>query len=258
MKKHITIFLLLFSCTLFAQPDGAEIKAQANNPLASFTALNFHNYFIRLNEPDDRANQSWLRFAQPFSAGTTNWILRASLPVNSYPVPPDLSRSTGLGDINVFSAYLIDIGNSEISFGIGPQVTVPTASNNDLGSRKWSAGFANVMFNATSKKFQYGYLLTWQHSIVGPSSAPDVNVGAFQPFSFLQLGGGVYLRAAPIWVYNFESNTYSVPVGVGIGAVFARNKVVYNVFAEPQVSVLDRGDGLPKWQIFVGLNTQFE
>ena len=189
--------------------------------------------------------------------GKSNWLLRASLPINTFPTSPDGDKETAVGDLNLFTAYLIDTGNPAISFGIGPQLTVPTASKDELGSEQWSAGLVNVVFNATSKKFQYGYLLTWQHSFAGDDDRDDVNAGALQPFAFYQLGGGTYLRAAPIWVYNFENDDYSVPIGVGIGQVIRQGKTVYNVFVEPQFSVADDGPGQPEWQIYFGLNMQF-
>jgi len=239
--------------------DGPSDAAQANNPLANFTAVNLQNYYIgELTAPDKDANQFWLRYARPFSVGQSNWIFRASLPVNSFPVAPNQDRKTGLGDFNAFAAYLIDIGDPAVSFGVGPQVTAPTATEDPLGIEKWSAGLANVLFNAKSKVFQYGYLLTWQASFAGADERPSVNVGAFQPFAFYQLGGGTYLRAAPIWAYNFQNNTYSVPLGVGIGQVIPKGGTIYNVFIEPQVSVADKGPGWAKWQIFVGFNMQFK
>ncbi len=115
-----------------------------------------------------------------------------------------------------------------------------------------------MLFNASSRRFQYGYLLTWQASFAGKSDREDVNVGAFQPFLFYQLGKGRYLRSAPIWVYNFDNSSYSVPIGIGFGQVIPTEKVVYNVFIEPQWSVADKGAGYPKWQIFVGFNMQFK
>ena len=160
-------------------------------------------------------------------------------------------------DLNAFAAYLVDTGDPAVSFGFGPQVTGPSATEDALGSGKWSAGFANVLFNAKSKKLQYGYLLTWQASFAGDSDRADVNIGAFQPFLFYQLGHGTYLRSAPIWAYNFENDDYSVPLGIGIGQVIKREKVVYNLFIEPQFSVLDEGPGQPEWQIFFGFNMQF-
>ena len=236
----------------------ADDAAQANNPLANLTAFNVQNYYIgELTETDENANQFWLRYAKPFLIGDSTWLFRASLPFNSFPTPPDGSKEHGIGDFNAFAAYIIDVGNPAISFGIGPQITAPTATDDALGSEKWSAGLANVLFNATSKKFQYGYLITWQHSFAGDDDRETVNVGAIQPFAFYQLGGGLYLRAAPIWVYNFENDGYSVPLGIGIGKVFKKGKTVYNMFVEPQFSVADDGPGWPEWQIYFALNMQF-
>ena len=258
MKIRSILAAIILTCaTQYALADD-DAAAQANNPLANMTALNFQNYYIgELTESDDSANQFWVRYAKPFSIGKQNWLLRASLPVYSYPVGASGDTETGLSDLNVFAAYLIDTGNPAVSFGIGPQLTAPTATKDELGTEKWSAGFANVLFNAESKRFQYGYLLTWQASFAGDSDRSDVNVAAFQPFAFYQLGGGTYLRAAPIWVYNLENDDYSVPLGLGIGQVIKRGKTVYNVFVEPQFSIADRGPGQPEWQLFMGLNMQF-
>ena len=74
---------------------------------------------------------------------------------------------------------------------------------------------------------------------------------------FYQLGGGTYLRSAPVWVYNLHNDDYSVPLGLGIGQVIKDQKTVYNFFIEPQGSIADRGNGQPRWQIFAGLNLQF-
>jgi hypothetical protein len=253
VKKAWTFCLLgslLSLPQLWAADDAA---AQANNPLANMTAFNIQTYYMGdLSETDERANQGWLRFAQPVSVAGTDWLVRASLPVYTGPTP-----DTGLGDFSIFAAYLIDTGNPAISFGIGPQLTAPTASEDALGSDKWSAGFANVLFSAASRVFQYGYLLTWQASFAGNSDREDVNMGAFQPFAFVQLGHGTYLRAAPIWNYNFENDSYNVPLGVGIGQVLKKNKTVFNMFVEPQFSVAHEGVGQPLWQVFVGFNMQF-
>ena len=255
------LFVAGVSTGLFASAnqDTENDRAQANNPLAAFTAVNFHDYYIGdLSESNKTANQFWLRFAQPLSLGNTNWLFRASLPINRYPAPPDNDKETGLGDINAFAAYLFDMQNPAISLGLGPLLVAPTASEDALGSGKWSAGFANVLFDARSKKFQWGYLLTWQHSFAGDDDRDTVNVGAFQPFAVYQLGEGWYLRTTGIWGYNFENDAYSVPIGLGAGRAFTIGKVVYNIFVEPQYSVATDGPGQPERQVFVGFNTQFK
>ncbi|MCK5360865.1 MAG: hypothetical protein KAJ95_09585 [Gammaproteobacteria bacterium] len=238
--------------------DKAAAAAQANNPLANMTAFNIHYYNIAdLTETDESANQAWLRFAKPFSVGKSDWLFRASLPINSFPFPPDGNKETGVGDLNIFAAYLFDLGNPAISFGLGPQLAMPTATKDQLGSEKWSAGLANVLFNASSPKFQYGYLLTWQHSFTGEDDRADVNFAAFQPFAMYQLSKGYYMRSVGIWAFNLENDNYNIPVGLGIGKVFKKGKTVYNAFVEPQYTVAYEGPGQPKKQIFFGFNMQF-
>ncbi|WP_426617184.1 hypothetical protein [Raoultella sp. R2A007] len=257
--KNIVAFsaLALLAGNSWAADSGGS-AAQANNPLANMTAFNMQNYYIGdVSGTNKDANQFWFRYATPFSLGQSDWLLRASLPVNTYPAPPTGGHKTGVGDLNLFTSWLIDTGNPAVSFGFGPQITAPTASDDAVGSGKWSGGLVNVLFDASSPTFQYGYLASWQHSFAGDDYRSDVNLATFQPFLFYQLGGGTYLRSAPIWVYNLHNDNYSVPLGLGIGQVIKHQKTVYNFFIEPQGSVADRGPGQPRWQIFAGLNLQF-
>ncbi len=261
MKLQHIIFFITVVLTHPSLSFGSEANdmAQANNPLANMIAVSLHDYYIgEFTGTAEDGNQFWLRYAQPFSLGNSNWLMRASLPVNSYPFGTNSSTESGIGDLNILAAYLFDTGNPGLSFGIGPLLNAPTATEDVVGSEKWSAGFANVLFNATSKKFQYGYLLTWQASFAGEDDRDDVNLGAFQYFALYQLGGGWYLRSTPIWAYNFDNDTYSIPLGLGMGKVIPTKDVVMNMFVEPQISIADDGAAWPEWQIFAGFNMQFK
>jgi hypothetical protein len=247
------------AATLAAGPLAAQdnAAAQANNPLANTKALNFQTQYTgELTGTDRDANQFFVRYAQPFQAFGGDWLMRATLPVNTFP-QADGSDRTGLGDFNVFAAYLVDTGNPAVSFGFGPQITMPTATHDELGSEKWSLGFANVLFNASSPKFQWGYLLTWQASVAGDDDRADVNIAAFQPFGFYQLGQGWYLRSAGIWTYDFETDNYAVPIGLGVGKVTRTDRATVNAFVEPQYSIATEGDGQSEWGVFAGVNFQF-
>jgi len=78
-----------------------------------------------------------------------------------------------------------------------------------------------------------------------------------QPFLFFQLGGGTYLRTAPLWVFNIEQDTYHIPFGFGIGKVVKSGGTVYNIFIEPQFTILHKGVGQPQFQLYMALNMQF-
>ncbi len=262
---HILTLVCAVSVCLFntgaqAQSDAASDAAQANNPLADITAFNIQNYYINeLTGPGDfDANQFVLRYAKPVQIGNSNWLVRASLPFNSFPVGDGGSSESGIGDFDIFAAYQINTGDPAVSFAIGPQVVAPTATEDRLGSEQWQLGLANVYFNARSAKVQYGYLLTWRGGVGDTNGRERVSLGAFQPFVFYQLGDGWYTGGAPIWSYNFKNDNYSVPVGIRLGKVFKKNKIVYNVFVEPQWSVSDRGSGLPEQQIYFAVNMQFK
>ena len=238
-----------------SEEEAVEDAAQANNPLADIRAFNIQNYYIpEISGPvESTANNFVLRYAQPFGS----WLMRASLPFLRVPTGTTTTES-GVGDLDVFFAYLFDTGNPGRSFGVGPQLVFDTASEDATGSGKTQAGVAAVYFDATSPAFQWGGLLTYRTDIAGDSSRPDTSVLAAQPFYFFQLGNGNYIRGAPIWVFDLENDTYHVPFGLGFGRVVPTEKIVFNFFVEPQFTILSEGDGQPEFQLFMAINMQFK
>lgn len=228
--------------------------AQANNPLADMKNINLHNYYTPTltGLPDETANTFWFRYAQPVG----RFLVRASLPLQTLPVADQVDSESGLGDFNAFAAYLA-VNKPSMTFGVGPIVTAPTASDDVLGTGKWQGGLAAVVFGVPSPQFQYGGLITAQASFAGDSDRDDTSQLAVQPFGVWQLGGGIYLRSTAIWAFNLETGDYNIPFGMGIGKVVKVGKIVFNIFAEPQYTVLHNGIGQPEVQFFVGLNTQF-
>lgn len=262
--RQILLFSLFTLClTAFGQEDNKKPSpnsaAQANNPLANMTALNIQNYYIpKLTEAPDEAymNTTWIRFAKPFASGRL--LLRASAPLNTVAFPDKtgiVNTESGLGDINAFLSYNF-YSRPTGTIGIGPLIAMPTASSNALGSGKWQGGLAFVAFIAKSPVFQFGGLVTWQTSFAGDENRDKTNLAAVQPFYFFQLGKGTYLRGAPIWVFNIESESFHVPMALGIGKVVKVGKTVFNLFVEPQYSMLSQGTQ-PQLQIFTGINLQF-
>ena len=261
----IRLASLLLLCTVsvaFAQESDTSAEqaasgdaAQANNPLADIRAFNVQNYYIPelSGGVDSTANNFVLRYAQPFG----NWLMRASLPFLRVPTGPDATES-GVGDLDVFFAYLFDTGNPARSFGVGPQLVFDTASEDATGSGQTQAGLAAVYFDASSRFVQWGGLLTYRTDVGGSSNRPDTSVLAAQPFFFFQLGKGNYIRTSPIWVFDLENDTYHVPFGLGFGRVVPTEKIVFNFFVEPQFTILSKGAGQPEFQLYMAINMQFK
>lgn len=230
-----------------------EADVQANNPLASIKTFNFHNYYVpSLSDlPDATSNTMWFRYAQPVG----RFLVRASLPVSTVP-SSDNSDISGLGDLNAFATYLA-VKNAKTTLGIGPLIAAPTASNEALGAGKWQAGAALIVFHVVAPQLQLGGLITWQTSFAGDEDRDKTNFMAVQIFGIWQLGKGTYLRSTGISQFNLESGAYNIPFGLGIGKVLKMDKLVFNIFAEPQFTALHYGAGQPLLQLFFGLNTQF-
>lgn len=120
-----------------------------------------------------------------------------------------------------------------------------------------SSVFAAIYFDTSSPLFQWGALVTWQTDVAGDSDRPDTESLVIQPSYFLQLGNGLYFRGSPIWSFDLENNTYNIPIAAGIGKVIITDSAIYNIFFEPQYTILSKGDGQPQLQFFAGFNVQF-
>ncbi len=143
--RYPTVWIALATVLSLASPafaqegavSDASAAAQANNPLADIRAFNIQNYYIGdfTGLDDETGNQFVLRYAQPVSLGNSDWLIRASLPFNSFPTGTG-SNESGVGDFDIFAAYQFDTGNPATSFAIGPQLVVPTGDD-DVGSDQW-------------------------------------------------------------------------------------------------------------------------
>jgi len=130
-------------------------------------------------------------------------------------------------------------------------------SNDALGAGQHQIGVASL--TVWSKGILLlGGLVNYQIGVGGDSNKPRTQFIGAQPFLMLQLGKGYYLRSSPIWYFNIEEPGYNVPFGLGAGKAIITDKVVYNLFMEPQFSIAIRGVGLPAVQIFAGINLQFK
>ena len=263
MIKRLIPIILLAVLPIFCvsqdevkQGPTAEELAKANNPLADLVAFNVQYYFRpSLNGVDGgSANTMWFRFAMP--TGRVLWRLSAPLESRSVVNSATNFSESGLGDIDIFAAYLA-VQKPKLTFGIGPSASFNTASSDALGTGKNTLGVAAVGFVVPNPQVQLGALVIWRTDVGGDDARDDVNLLALQPIYFWQLGKGLYFRGAPIIPLNLESGHYHIPVGMGLGKVVKIDGTVFNFFIEPQPSVLSWGTGEPDFQIYGSLNMQF-
>lgn len=235
----------------------AEDANKSNNPLNLAASFNVQNFYTpRLFGSNAHTNDFLLRPTIPIGpVGPVSvpQIFRATVPISTRPMANG-AYETGLGDINLFDIFLLK--QQGIQLGIGPLLTIPTATDPSLGTGKWQAGLAGVAVDA-SKARLLGMLVQWQHSFAGQSSRPDVQSLTAQPFGIFNLPQGWYIRSTGTWTFDLQHGNYYIPVGLGAGKAWKEGATIFNAFVEPQYSVIHSGTGVPKWTIFAGLNMTF-
>jgi hypothetical protein len=246
---------VLFSRSLYAQ--AREDVNAANNPLTPTLTFNVHNQWAsELYDVDPGSNALLLRGVIPHKLGGRGQLFRYTLPTVT---APDGSGGTvtGLGDLNIFDLFPFLVKRARLELAVGPQLTIPTATNDLTGTGKWQGGFA--MIAAAPRSFGIaGALVTWQHSFAGDDDRDTQHNLGVQPLFIYNLPQGWYLRSSATWNFAFAEDAWSIPIGAGAGKVWLRpGGASINAFAEPQFTVAHDGAGQPKFQVFMGLNLQF-
>ena len=240
-----------------ALADNAETANKSNNPLNLAPALNLQDYYTpQVYDSNIHTNDALLRGALPMAPNDfigVPQLLRVTLPISTRP-DPHSGYSTGIGDLNLFDIFLLK--TEGVQLGIGPQITAPTAEQDELGTGKWQAGLAAVAIDSSPRGL-LGALVQYQSSFAGDSDRQHVESATFQPFIIHNLPKGWYLRSTGTWTYDLKNNTHYIPIGLGVGKAWKAGTNILNAFVEPQWTVERKGDNLPQFTLFAGINVTF-
>ena len=173
---------------------------------------------------DDIQNVLNIQPVIPFQLNE-NWnlITRTIAPLIYQPeVVEGTGDEFGLGDINSTAFISPKNPTKGIIWGVGPIFVLPTATDEKLGSEKWSIGPSAVALTIQGP-WLFGALINNVWSFAGDDDRDDVNAMLIQPFLNYNLPDGWYLSSSPIITANWEAdsdNTWLVPVGGGVGKIF--------------------------------------
>ena len=156
------------------------------------------------------------------------------VPPENTPLPVELfdGRTTGFGDtyyVGLFSpSKPIELDNdAKLLWGAGFDVGLDTASEDVLGTGKYSAG-PSALGIYLGETFKGGALVQQYWDFAGDSDRNDVNMTNLQYIYYWSLNETTSIGAAPNIIINWEQNSdnrYTVPIGIGINRTFQFGKV---------------------------------
>lgn len=227
----LALFIVVFFPWTSSVAD-SDLAKQAQNPIANLISLPLQNNTNFGIGPDDETqNILNIQPVWPFEiTNNLNLITRTIVPVISQPnfLTGGEGRINGLGD-TTFTAFFSPKESKTTTWGIGPVVLLPTATDDALGSDKWGAGASAVVLTMPGH-WVVGSLLSNVWSFAG-SGDQDVNLFTWQYFINYNLPDGWYLTTAPIITANWEAdsdNTWTIPFGGGFGKIFRIGKQPIN------------------------------
>jgi len=208
---------------------------------------------------------------------TEKWktVIRPVIPINSFrtvdnvtlstssipsgPIGVDLTRESGLGDIVLWMALSKQYKPPDI-FGFGITTMFDTASEDQLGTGKNSAGPMVLKFKIT-EKWIYGVVAQhwWSYSgqdtltidtNLGPVDVPrsDLSLTDIQPVLRYRVSAKTNIGAAPNWRYNWKTSQLDLPIGFGMDTLINLGPLPLKVGMEAYYFVESSSDFGPEWQ----------
>jgi hypothetical protein len=238
-----------------------ELAKQAQNPIANLISLpfqsnfNFYDIHTHLGQQDyTRHTMGYVLNVQPVIpvklSEDWNLITRTIIPVINQPqLVPGMGSHGGMGDIQ-FTAFLSPSKSGGLTWGVGPALVFPTATDDSLGSGKFSAG-PSVVALTMQGPWVIGVLAQNVWSYCGDHDRNYVNQMLVQPFINFNLPDGWYLTTSPIITADWHADSderWTVPVGGGVGRLFKIGKLPVNMQLASYYNVVHPTFG-PEWTV---------
>lgn len=168
-------------------------------------------------------------------------------PVNPEPVPG--KTATGLSDFIHMTLYTPKPAGQFV-WGVGGILSIPTATDDALGSGKWAAGpAARIAYRGDS--WTLGAIAGQRWSFAGDSDRADISSLMIRGTIRRNLGSGWFFVSAPLINANWNAasgNRWLVPVGGGIGKTFGKGSRPWAASIQAYANVI-KPDGAPNWSL---------
>lgn len=198
-----------------------ELSKQLQNPLADLVSVPFQNNF---NGGGPNGSSIYNLNFQPVIPVELdrewNLIIRPIVPFYNVPIPGTTERSTGLGEI-IIETFLSPAKDSGLIWGVGPAVSLPTATNEAVSTGCFAAGPVAALVYMEGP-WVLGGLLT-QLDAFARMGSQHLDITSLQIFLNYNLPRAWAIGTAPTFVqnWNLSGTQLLVPVGASISKTLA-------------------------------------
>ncbi len=254
----LLVVVLYFACPAVGaqnqpQPgDSPDLAKKTQNPVSDLISVPLQSNFNFGAGPGN--DLQYLFNLQPvypmrISQGW-NLIHRPIIPLLYQPqLAPGVGDKFGLSDIQ-YQMFFSPAKPSRFIWGVGPVFSLPSATDESLGSEKWSAGPVAVVLTMRGP-WVVGGLINNLWSFAGDDNRLPVNQMTAQPFLNYNFRKGWYLTSSPIITSNWEAasaDRWTVPVGGGGGRTFVMGRQPVNVQLQAFWNA-ERPSGAADWSL---------
>ncbi|MDM7923027.1 MAG: hypothetical protein QUS14_12065 [Pyrinomonadaceae bacterium] len=200
------------------QDDAAALAKKLSNPVSSLISLPFQSNWDFGMGPNGDGFRQTLN-VQPVIPITLNkdWnlISRTIIPIiGQQDVVADGSSQFGLGDIT--QAFFFSPNKTEpVIWAIGPQMMIPTATNQYLGSKKLSLGPTFLILKQQGP-WTVGTLMGHFWSVAGSDTRPPVSLTNFQPFVSYGTKSAWTFTLNTESTYDWKAEQWNVPLHLSV------------------------------------------
>jgi hypothetical protein len=225
MKICIALMLTFaLAVPTLAEDDGADLAKKLQNPVADLISVPIQLHYNRHVGPDDDGSiwQVNLQPVYPFKLNE-DWLLisRTIIPLISLDdIPADGMDESGMGDIlQSFFFSPSELTERGWVWGVGPVLSLPTATNEALGTEKWGAG-PSVVALKQEGPWTVGILANHVWSFAGDDDRADVSATYVEPWVTYTTKGSTSITASVEMIYDWEADEASVPVTLLVDQLF--------------------------------------
>lgn len=223
MKKIILVPIILslaISSSLYAA-DSADLAKQLSNPVADLVSVPFQLNYDQNIGADEETERYQLNI-QPVIPIKLNddWnlISRTIVPVN-YQIYGESNRDDdwGIGDITQ-SLFFSPSQSTGLTWGIGPVLLFPTASEKSLGADQYGAGPTFVVLKQMHG-WTFGALANHIWGVENNGHAEDANSTYVQPFLSYTYPSNLTVGLNSETTYDWNTEDAAVPVNLTLTKV---------------------------------------